>query len=143
MPAVFPVVEMRNGRARVDTGSIWEKKAGFARAIREGDRILVSGTTATAPNGDAICESDAEGQAIYILDKIIASVEALGGTVEDIARTRVYLRHKSDWEVVSRVHARYFEGVRPANTLIGGMDLVGPYDVEIEAEAILPTKGKD
>ena len=137
LPPVFPTVETRPGRRRVESGSIWEEKAGFARAIRDGDRILVSGTTATAPSGAPVCEGDAAGQAVYALDKIIAAVEALGGTVEDIARTRFYLRRAEDWEAVSAIHARYFGQVRPANTLFGGVDLIGPYDVEIEAEAIL------
>jgi enamine deaminase RidA (YjgF/YER057c/UK114 family) len=137
LPPVFPTAKIRSGRHRADSGSIWEAKAGFARALRDGNRILVSGTTATTPSGDPVCEGDAEGQAVYILDKITAAIEALGGTLSDVARTRVYLREANDWQSVSKVHARYFGDVRPANTLIGGLDLIGPYDVEIEAEAIL------
>lgn len=142
LPPVFPSTAIRPGRRRVTSGSIWEEKAGFARGLRDGNRILVSGTTATAPNGDAVCEGDAEGQAVYILDKITAAIEALGGTLSDVARTRVYLRRADDWQAVSKVHARYFGEIRPANTLIGGMDLIGPYDVEIEAEAILPSESE-
>ena len=139
LPPVFGVSEVpgRAGRMRADSGSIWEAKAGFARAVRDGRHIAVSGTTATTPGGDAVCPGDAEGQAVYILDKILAAIESLGGAVSDVIRTRIYLRHASDWEGVSAVHARFFADVRPANTLVGGVDLIGPYDVEIEADALL------
>lgn len=137
LPTVFDVVDFRLGRKRTDSGMIWETKAGFARALRDGNGILVSGTTATDPNGYVICEGDAEGQTVYILDKVLAAIQNLGGLPEDVARTRIFLRHKSDWESVSRVHAHYSGVARPTNTLVGGLDLVGPYLVEIEAEAIL------
>ena len=71
------------------------------------------------------------------MDKILATIQDLGGTLEDLARTRIFLCNTSDWESVSRVHARYFCDLRPTNTLVGGLDLVGPYLVEIEAEAIV------
>ena len=137
LPSVFDVVEVRPGRKRTDSGTIWEKRAGFTRALRDNNRILVSGTTATDANGDVICEGDAEGQTVYILDKILAAIQDLGGALEDLTRTRIFLRNTSDWESVSRVHAKYFGDLRPTNTLVGGLDLVGPYLVEIEAEAIL------
>ena len=137
LPPVFPVVSSaaRPERTRVESGSIWEEKAGFSRAMRSGNRISVSGTTATDPAGKPIAQSDVAAQAIYALDKISAAIEALGGSLNDVTRTRIYLRHEVDWEAVSAVHARYFKAVRPANTLIAGIGLIGPYDVEIEAEA--------
>ncbi len=84
-----------------------------------------------------ICPGDPAGQAVYILDKIAASLSALGSSLADVVRTRVYLQDAGQWEPVSRVHGRYFGDVRPANTLLGGARLVGPYEVEIEAEAVL------
>lgn len=137
LPPVFPVVTStaRPDRQRAESGSIWEEKAGFARALRTGNRITVSGTTATAPVGTDICAGDVKGQAIYILDKISAAISSLGGSLDDVVRTRIYLRKEEDWEAVSAVHARYFADVRPANTLIAGITLIGPYDVEIEVEA--------
>jgi enamine deaminase RidA (YjgF/YER057c/UK114 family) len=77
------------------------------------------------------------GQSVYILDKIAASITSLGGRLEDVVRTRVYLRDADQWEPVSRVHGRYFGAIRPANTLLEISRLVGPYAVEIEAEAIV------
>lgn len=139
LPPVFAVVEVPGPakRTRADSGSVWEAKAGFSRAVRDGRQIVVSGTTATTPGGDPVCPGDAEGQTIYILDKILAAIESLGGDISDVIRTRIYLRNSSDWEVVSAAHARIFADVRPANTLFGGVDLIGPYDVEIEADALV------
>lgn len=127
----------RRGRQRVSTGSVWEPIAGYSRAVRVGDRIMVSGTTATHGSGEVVCRGDVAGQTVYILDKIAASIEALGGRLEDVVRTRVYLRDAAQWEPASRVHGRYFGDIRPANTLLAIRDLVGDYEVEIDAEAVV------
>ena len=143
LPPVFPVSASPSRPKRLHAlgGSIWENKAGFSRAIRVGDRILISGTTATDPHGNPVCPGDAEGQTIYILDKIIAAISSLGGKSEDIVRTRIYLSDADIWEPVSAVHARYFGAVLPANTLVAVSGLIGPYAVEIEAEAIVDHAG--
>ncbi|MBZ9936328.1 aldo/keto reductase [Mesorhizobium sp. BR1-1-16] len=125
------------GRLRVDSGSIWEPIAGYSRAVRIGERILVSGTTATHTDGSVICPGDIAGQTTYILDKIAASISALGGSLDDVIRTRVYLKNAKDWEPASRVHGRFFGHIRPANTLLEVGALVGPYEIEIEAEAVV------
>ena len=104
--------------------------------MRIGNRILVSGTTATHGAGEVICPGDAHGQAVYVLDKIAASIEALGASLADVVRTRIYLRDRSRWEEVARVHGHAFGDLRPANTLIEAK-LVGDYEVEIEAEAVI------
>ncbi|MEM7424036.1 MAG: RidA family protein, partial [Pseudomonadota bacterium] len=138
LPPVFSVEQMsaRPDRRRASSGSIYETLAGFSRAVRAGNRVVVSGTTATDPAGACVCPDDAGAQAVYILDKIVAAVQSLGGRREDIIRTRIYLTETGDWERVSAVHARYFGDLRPANTLIGGIALAGDgYRVEIEAEA--------
>jgi aryl-alcohol dehydrogenase-like predicted oxidoreductase/enamine deaminase RidA (YjgF/YER057c/UK114 family) len=124
-------------RLRVDSGSVWEPISGYSRAIRIGNRILVSGTTATHGSGEPVCRGDVAGQTTYVLDKIAASIAALGGTLADVVRTRIYMRDASQWEPVSRVHGRYFAQVLPANSLVEVSDLVDGYDVEIEAEAEL------
>jgi enamine deaminase RidA (YjgF/YER057c/UK114 family) len=138
-PKVYAAQPMpdRPARLRLDTGSIWESLAGYSRAVRIGDRIVVSGTTATHGAGEVIAPGSPGSQTVYILDKIRASIEALGGTMEDVVRTRVYLRDQSRWEEVSRVHGRILGHVRPANTILEVSALVGNYDVEIEAEAIV------
>ena len=105
--------------------------------MRIGNRILVSGTTATHGSGQLIGRDDAAAQATYILDKIAASILSLGGRLEDVVRTRVYLSDGSDWQAVSAVHGRYFGDIRPTNTLLQVGALIGEgYRVEIEAEAV-------
>ncbi|MCX7961391.1 MAG: aldo/keto reductase [Burkholderiales bacterium] len=138
LPPVWQPIEVAPGRRRVDSGTVWEAVAGYCRALRVGDRILVSGTTATHGADTVVCPGDAEGQTVYILDKIGAAIEALGGRLEDVVRTRVYLRDASVWEPVSRVHGRYFGAARPVNTLVEISRLVGNWEVEIEAEAVVP-----
>jgi aryl-alcohol dehydrogenase-like predicted oxidoreductase/enamine deaminase RidA (YjgF/YER057c/UK114 family) len=139
IPAVYKPVPMaaRPDRRRIDSGSVWEPVCGYSRAIRVGDRILVSGTTATHGSGEVVCPGDVAGQTVYILDKIAASIAALGGSLDDVIRTRIYLRDGAQWEAAARVHGRYFSRIRPANTLIETSDLVGDYEVEIEAEAVV------
>jgi enamine deaminase RidA (YjgF/YER057c/UK114 family) len=127
----------RPGRSAVDSGSRWEPIAGYARAVRAGRRILVSGTTATHGESTMVCPGDAEGQTVYVLDKIGAAIEALGGELDDVVRTRIYVRDAKCAEAVARVHGRYFAAVRPANTLVEIAGLIGGYEVEIEAEAEL------
>jgi len=141
LPKVYTAtpIPARPGRLRLDTGSVWEPICGYSRAVRIGDRILVSGTTATHGSGESVCRGDPRGQAVYILDKIEASIAALGGAIEDIVRTRIYVRDQRQWEAVARVHGRYLGHVRPANTLVEVSSLVGDYEVEIEAEAIVPS----
>jgi enamine deaminase RidA (YjgF/YER057c/UK114 family) len=123
-------------RAAVDSGTAWEALAGYARAVRVGDRILVSGTTATGPEG-AVAPGDVAAQATFILDKIERAIEALGGRLRDVVRTRVYVRRLEDWEAVARVHGVRFGAVRPANTLVQAGLVGDPYLVEIEAEAVI------
>ncbi|HEY6629814.1 MAG TPA: Rid family hydrolase, partial [Rhizobiaceae bacterium] len=76
-------------------------------------------------------------QTTYILDKVAASISALGGRVEDVVRTRIYLKAAAKWEPASRAHGRVFGAVLPANTMIQAGDLIGDYEVEIEAEAVV------
>jgi aryl-alcohol dehydrogenase-like predicted oxidoreductase/enamine deaminase RidA (YjgF/YER057c/UK114 family) len=139
IPSVFKSVpvEARPDRRRIDSGSLWEPICGYSRAIRVGDRILVCGTTATHGSGEIVCPGDVAGQTVYILDKIAAAIGALGGSLDDVVRTRIYLRDAAHWEPASRVHGRYFNRVRPANTLLEISRLVGDYEVEIEAEAVV------
>lgn len=137
MPKVYDAVETGNGRQQISSGSVWEEICGFSRAVRIGDRILVSGTTATHLGNRSICDGDVRGQTIYILDKIAAAIASLGGRLEDVVRTRIYMRDSEQWEAASRVHGNVFAAIRPANTLIEVSNLVGGYDVEIEAEAVI------
>jgi aryl-alcohol dehydrogenase-like predicted oxidoreductase/enamine deaminase RidA (YjgF/YER057c/UK114 family) len=137
IPSVYRAepVPGRPGRSRVSSGSVWEPLAGYSRATRVGGRICVSGTTATHGADRRVAPGHAGGQATYILDKIAAAIAALGGTMEDVVRTRVYLRDVTQWEPVARAHGRVFGTILPANTLFEVGNLIGDYEVEIEAEA--------
>ena len=131
----------------MSSGTTWEKIAGFSRAIRSGPHIHVSGTTATHSDGSTVAPNDAGAQTTYAIDKCIAAVVALGGKIEDVTRTRLYVpRLQEDWEDVARAHGRAFADrgeqgdtdVDPANTLVGA-ELVGDdYLVEVEVEAFVP-----
>jgi aryl-alcohol dehydrogenase-like predicted oxidoreductase len=114
----------------------WEELAGYARAVRQGNRILVSGTTATHKN-KLIGGTDPAAQTHFIIDKLEASLKSLGGKLEDVVRTRVYVRNMSDWEAVARAHGARFGHIMPANTLVQAQLVGDEYLVEIEAEAIL------
>jgi aryl-alcohol dehydrogenase-like predicted oxidoreductase/enamine deaminase RidA (YjgF/YER057c/UK114 family) len=140
LPPLWPAqtVPGRPDRQRVDSGSVWEPIAGYSRAVRVGNHIAVSGTTATHGAGRLVGAGDAASQTVYTLDKIAASLRSLGGSLDDVIRTRVYLRHIDDWRAVSEVHGRVFGDVRPANTLLQVAGLIGDgYRVEIEAEAVI------
>jgi aryl-alcohol dehydrogenase-like predicted oxidoreductase/enamine deaminase RidA (YjgF/YER057c/UK114 family) len=139
LPRAYTARQIAPGRLAVDSGSVWEGLAGYSRAVRVGNRILVSGTTATHSDGSVVAPGDPAAQATYILDKIAAAIEALGGSLADVVQTRVWLADADEWEGVSRVHGAVFGAIRPANTLLGIGRLVGPYRVEIEAEAELPS----
>ncbi len=139
IPAAYDTDTM-SGRPEVRrafSGSEWEAIAGYCRARRIGERILVSGTTATAGPDRVVAPGDAAAQTTYVIDKIIGAVNVLGGSAEDIARTRIYLTDIADTEAVSTAHGRVFGTLKPANTLIAVDGLAGDYLVEIEAEAIV------
>jgi len=136
VPVPYPTVEGADGRIKVLSGTEWEDLAGFSRAIRKGNRVLVSGTTATH-GSRAIGGQDPAAQAAFVLDKIEGALQSLGASMEEVVRTRIFVRNINDWEAVARVHGKRFKNIQPANTLVQA-NLVGDeYLVEIEAEAIL------
>jgi enamine deaminase RidA (YjgF/YER057c/UK114 family) len=138
IPSAYPATPTphRTG-VRVSSGSKWEPIAGYSRATRVKDTIYVSGTTATHTNGRCVAPGDAAAQTTYILDKIAGAISAAGGKIEDVVRTRVYLRDEASCEAVSLAHGRVFGRIMPANTLIVAGGLIGDYEVEIEADAVV------
>jgi aryl-alcohol dehydrogenase-like predicted oxidoreductase/enamine deaminase RidA (YjgF/YER057c/UK114 family) len=124
------------GQRRVRSGSEWEDIAGYCRARRVGDRILVAGTTATAGADRVVAAGDAGAQTTYILDKIAGALGALGASMDDVIRTQVYLADAADVLAVSQAHGRVFGPIKPVNTTNAIGSLIGDYKVEIEAEAL-------
>ncbi len=125
-------------RQRVASGTVWEEEVGYSRAVRAGNLLFVSGTTATDEQGRLVGGDDPEAQAVYIIEKIGRALDALGASLADVVRTRVYVARAADWEAVGRAHARFFGETRPANTLVEVSALVGAgYLVEIDADAVI------
>jgi aryl-alcohol dehydrogenase-like predicted oxidoreductase/enamine deaminase RidA (YjgF/YER057c/UK114 family) len=135
-PAPYAVREDGPTRRRAFSGTPWEPMAGYCRAVRVGDRILVSGTTAT--HGDrCIGGADAGAQATFVLDKLQGAIESLGGQLTDVVRTRIFVSNAAHWEPVARAHGARFASSPPANTLVEARLIGDEYLVEIEAEAIV------
>lgn len=126
-------------RTSVSSGTKWEAMAGYTRAVRVGDVIHVSGTTATDENGNLVGGNDAAAQARYAIQKIERALNALGGSLRDVVRTRVFVSDIKNWESVARVHGEFFHDIRPVNTLVEAKLVGAEYLVEIEAEAIVET----
>jgi enamine deaminase RidA (YjgF/YER057c/UK114 family) len=121
---------------RVSSGSPYEPVIGFSRALRVGDRVLVSGTAPVWPDGS--CPDDAEAQARRCLEIIAAALREAGASPAQVVRTRTFLTRAADWEAVGRAHGAMFAEVRPASTMVVVSALLDPrWRVEIEAEAIV------
>ena len=127
---------MREGRNQVFSGTDWEDLAGYCRAVKDGNRIYISGTTATHGN-EMIGGKDAAAQAHFIIDKIEGAIESFGGTLSDVVRTRIFVNSIDDWEAVARAHGERFKGINPANTLVEAKLVGDGYLVEMEAEAVM------
>jgi len=135
-PSPYPTSVIQEGRTIVLSGTKWEDEAGFARALRQGDRILVSGTTATHRDR-LIGGTDPASQTHFCIDKIEGAIQSLGGRIEDVVRTRIYIADPELWEPVTRAHGQRFRHIQPTNTLVS-VGLIGDgYLVEVEAEALV------
>jgi aryl-alcohol dehydrogenase-like predicted oxidoreductase/enamine deaminase RidA (YjgF/YER057c/UK114 family) len=136
-PAPYEVRKVDAGRSMCFSGTPWEPMAGYSRAVRRGNRIAVSGTTSTH-GARLIGGSDPAAQAHFAIDKIEAALQSLGGRLEDVVRTRIFVRDRAQWEPVARAHGERFGAIQPANTLVEAKLIGEEYLVEIEADAELP-----
>ena len=134
-PTVYQPYE-KNGRSYVDSGTPWESIAGYSRAVRINDRILISGTTATHGKV-SVGKDDAIAQTHFIIDKIESVLESFGAKLSDVVRTRIYVTDESICDDVCRVHGARFADIKPANTLVVAKLIGSQYFVEIETEAIV------
>ena len=125
-------------RQNISSGAVWEEQIGYSRAVRVGNVVEVSGTTAT--NGDRVIGiGNPYEQAIYALQKIEQALTQAGASLQDVVRTRIYITDISQWQEVGRAHGEFFRDIKPASTMVQVSALIHPdHLVEIEATAILP-----
>ena len=135
-PAPFSTRPGGDGRTLALSGTVWEPMAGYSRAVRKGNRIHVSGTTATH-GSRTIGGTDPAAQTHFCIDKIAGALQSLGGSLEQVVRTRVFVSDLSQWEPIARAHGERFGHVLPANTMVQASLIGDEYLVEIEADAEL------
>ena len=127
-------------RQLISSGTPWESKVGYSRAIRVGFWVEVSGTVAADETGQIVGLGDPYLQTRYILSKIEKALLEAGSRLEDVIRTRIYILDMEDWEAIATAHGEVFGSIRPASTLVAVRGLIGPdFRVEIEASAQILT----
>jgi enamine deaminase RidA (YjgF/YER057c/UK114 family) len=135
-PPAFQVQDEGNGRYSASSGTIWESFAGYSRAVKKGNHVFVSGTTAT--QGSLVIGGNSpDSQIHFVLDKIEGALKSMNATMRDVVRTRIFVSDIHHWEAIARVHGKRFEGINPTNTLVVAKLIGEEYLVEVEADAII------